>query len=190
MKYSSLIKGTFIAGFVLSAIMVAFMYSWGFFEEVTLGLASELVAALEFWIGIGLVCTLAINLWFIPVHIGKILSLIRGRINKKHEESDTYIYTRELPNYNAAVAGALYDFKSTFQEDYVAAVLDLIAKGYILEREDHLVVDTKKTRDVVRLSSVFLQSLNVDFLGSILKALHNPLYLRQLKARHASHLLQ
>lgn len=166
MKYSSLIKGTFIFGFVVSTLMVSVMYGAGFFEEVAIGMDSQLLAALEFWVGIGIAVALATNLWFIPVHIKKLLSLTKNKINKTYVESDTYIYTRDLPNYNAAVAGALYDFKSTFEEDYVAGVLDLIAKGYILERDNHLVVDTKKTRDGLLKNEIYI-------LGSCEKAHQN-----------------
>lgn len=157
MKYSSIIKGTSIFGGILSAFMTTVMYFAGFFEDAPATNTLQLVLLVALvWFLITLLLTFIINLWFLPVHIAKFLSVVKGKINKEYEESDTYIYTRDLPEYNAAIAGAMYDLKSTFEEDYVAGVMDLIAKGYIIEHENYLEVDTTKTRDGLLNSEIYI----------------------------------
>lgn len=157
MKYSSIIKGTLIAGFTLSTLMSAIMFGVGFFEDAPATNLLELIYVVGLvWVILGLACTFAINLWFLPVHVTKVLSLIKGKINKQYEDSETFIYTRDLPEYNAAIAGAMYDLKSSFEEDYIAGVMDLIAKGYIIEYDDHIEVDKTKTAEGLLLSERYI----------------------------------
>lgn len=175
MKNSKIIKGTVIFAIVLATAFVAFMIYNGFLDEKTIvnimqnfegviDITEEGIYQLPpvklfvvgLWLSIVLVITLMANMFLLPLHIISANSRIKSKYNKKFVESDTYIYTRDLPDYNASVAGALYDFKSTFEEDYIAGVLDLIAKGYIIEHNDHLLIDVVKKRDGLLKNEIYI----------------------------------
>lgn len=91
---------------------------------------------------------LTLNIICLPFYIIKLFLSTKTVINKQYIDSKESIYTRELPEqYNSVIAGEILDLKSKFMEEYVAGVIELISKGYIIEYEDKLVVNNKKETD-------------------------------------------
>ncbi len=84
------------------------------------------------------------NALFLPAYVYNFITWINRKVSKKFEDSETFIYTRDVPEYNAAIAGMLYDFKADYEQEFIACVLDLIAKGYIVENAEGLNLNVSK----------------------------------------------
>ena len=81
----------------------------------------------------------------LPICIIKSFRTTKKVINKQYIDSNDSIYTRELPEeYNSVIAGEIFEFKSSFENEYVAGTIELIGKGYILEKEGKLIINNEK----------------------------------------------
>ncbi len=107
-----------------------------------------LIADKEFsyYIGIWLFTVAAANTAMLPLYLINLFASANRRVSKTFKDSEKFIYTRDLPSYNAAIAGALYDFKADYEQEFVAGIMDLIARGYIIEKRNSLEVDLPKVR--------------------------------------------
>lgn len=84
------------------------------------------------------------NAFFLPFYIYNFITWINRKVSKKFDDSETFIYTRDVPEYNAAIAGMLYDFRIDYEQEFIACVLDLIAQGYINENAGGLSLNVSK----------------------------------------------
>ena len=152
MKYSKFLIINLIVSYILSAIMTIVMKSAGFFDNNIIDtliekVISSEIEALIFFLVIGFLCFLLINLTYFPIHLIKIFLITKNIVNEKYVDTKKSIYTRDLPEYNSAIAGELLDFKTTFKEEYMAGVIELISKGYIIEKENEIIVDKLKSTE-------------------------------------------
>lgn len=108
------------------------------------------------------IIAILLNIILLPVYIIKLLSTTKKNINIQYIDSKESIYTRDLPNeYNSVIAGELWDLKSKIQDEYVAGVIELISKGYIIETPDSLLVDNKKSTDkLLKNEKYILETIN------------------------------
>ncbi|MBQ6860753.1 MAG: DUF2207 domain-containing protein [Clostridia bacterium] len=146
-EYFKLIKWMLVAVLILTLITFGGTKLTGCYDEKVIRLGSEIEATKEILLNSFYVWFVCINFLIINRHLSKLFSVIRGTITKTYNDSDAYIYERELPKYNAAIAGALFDLKSTFEEDYIAGIIDLISRGYIFEDEKKLRVNKEKSTE-------------------------------------------
>ena len=185
MKYSKILIINLIASYILSTIITIIMNLGGFFgahlfDMLTKGMLSGEVEALLFFLIVGFIIFLALNLMFLPFYVIKLLLLAKDSINKKYVDTKEPIYTRDLPEYNAAVAGEIVDFKTTFEEEYIAGVMELISKGFIIENEDELIVDkSKSTEKLLRNEKYILETCTN--INSNLYLLKNYEFYKELK---------
>ena len=84
------------------------------------------------------------NALFLPFYVYNFITWINRKVSKKFDDSETFIYTRDVPEYNAAIAGMLYDFRIDYEQEFIACVLDLIAQGYINENAGELSLNVSK----------------------------------------------
>lgn len=91
----------------------------------------------------------AANVSMLPFYIISLFSGANRRVSQTFKDSKNFIYTRDLPTYNAAIAGTLYDLKTDYEQEFVACIMDLIVRGYIIEKRDSLDVDFYKVREDV-----------------------------------------
>ena len=84
------------------------------------------------------------NAFFLPFYVYNFITWINRKVSKKFDDSETFIYTRDVPEYNAAIAGMLYDFRIDYEQEFIACVLDLIAQGYINENAGELSLNVSK----------------------------------------------
>lgn len=164
-KFSKIIiTATLIIGYIVSGLATYMLASKGFFgsgllDEITKGKLSGELEALTFFLVIGFLYFLMLNLMLTPIYIIRIVRLSRNAINMKYRDTKEFIYTRDLPEYNSAVAGELLDFKATFEQEYVAAVMELIAKGHIIEHEKMLSInDSKPTEKLLKNEKFILRN--------------------------------
>ncbi len=156
MEYSKLIKWMFIVVVVLVAITFGIANINGTIDERAVKLGSESEAIKETLVNATMLWFFCVNWLIINRHFQKLFSLISGTITKSYKDSDAYIYERELPKYNAAIAGALFDLKSTFEEDYIAGVMDLIARGYLIEEHDEIKINEEKSKEDLSNCEIFI----------------------------------
>lgn len=155
MKYSKLFVINLIISYILSGIIIIvagindFFNNTNVFEQFFSLKVSEEMEVFGCFIIVGFLFFLTLNLFFLPIHLIKTCFVAKNVINKKYTDTKESIYTRDLPEYNSAISGELLDFKTTFQEEYIAGVIELISKGYIIENESSLIVD--KTKSTERL---------------------------------------
>lgn len=141
MKASKIFKMTVVASSILVGIMLVFevlywiKYGYGFADKDYKDYAIM-------WA----FCMACANTAMLPLYIISLFSRTNKTVSKTFKDSESYIYTRELPSYNAAIAGTLYDFESDYEQEFVAGIMDLIARGYIIEKRDSLEVDLPKVR--------------------------------------------
>lgn len=164
MKISKILIVSLIIGVILSAGVTIFLsalgaFGSGAFDTITKGMLSKEAETLVFFLVIGFLCFMACNLLCLPIYIIKFLLVSKEVINKKYIDTKESVYTRDLPKYNSAVAGKIIDFKTTFEEEYLAGIIELISKGYIIENEESLIVDeTKNTEGLLRNEKYILKT--------------------------------
>lgn len=110
-----------------------------------------LIADKEFtyYIWAWLFAVAAANASMLPLYLISLFSGANRGVSKTFKDSKKFIYTRDLPIYNAAIAGTLYDLKTDYEQEFVACIMDLIVRGYITEKRDSLEVDFYKVREDV-----------------------------------------
>lgn len=185
MKYSKLLVVNLIAAYVMSAFITIVLTNAGFFgnnlfeEVIRVKLGAE-IEALIFFAIVGLVCFFVFNLIYLPIYIIKMFGVAKDNINKRYVDTKQSIYTRDLPEYNSSIAGEILDFKTTFQEEYIAGVIELISKGYIIENGDSIQVDnTKSTEGLLKNEKYILETC--ENINSNLYLINNYNFYKELK---------
>lgn len=146
MKINKLLKINLIIAFLMSTMGIIMMSS----EINSNGNLYELVQIIKNFIILFMIFFLGLNITCLPIYIIKSLLFTKTVVNEQYIDTKKSIYTRELPEeYNCVIAGELLDFKSSFKEEYAAGVIELISKGYIIESEEKLFVDNKKSTDTL-----------------------------------------
>jgi len=91
---------------------------------------------------------LVVNIICIPIYIVIIFLKTKNIINTQYIDLKESIYTRELPEeYNSVIAGELLDLSSNIKDEYLAGVIELISKDYIIENGERLIINNEKSTD-------------------------------------------
>lgn len=185
-KFSKiLIIVNLVIGYILSAFMTGMLateglFGSGVFDEITKGTLSGRAEALIFFLVVGLLCFIVLNLIYIPIYIIKLLLLSKDTINTRYVDTKESVYTRDLPEYNAAVAGEIVDLKTTFEEEYLAGVIELIEKGYIIENENELIIDTSKSTESLLKNEKYILKTCTNLMPN-LRVISNYEFYKELK---------
>ena len=120
------------------------------------------------------VVSIVVNIIFLPIYIIKALAATKKFVNEQYIDSKESIYTRDLPQeYNSVIAGELLDFKSNIKDEYVAGVIELISKGYIIEEQDALIVNNEKsTSELLKNEKYILETFTKFNAGTYLGISH------------------
>ena len=185
MKNSKLLLVNLIVAYIMSLFITMSLVNAGFFgnslfEEIIRVNLGAKIETLIFFLIVGFICFFGLNLIYLPIYIIKILATTKDNINKKYVDTKQSIYTRDLPEYNSSIAGEILDFKTTFQEEYAAGVIELIAKGYIIDNEDFIQVDkTKSTEGLLKNEKYILETC--ENINSNLYLINNYSFYKELK---------
>lgn len=152
MKYLKWLLINLILACTISGLITMLGSTLGFFgknlfyELIKVELTAEIEKTIFFGAVAGIIFFIIILISW-PIHIIKAILVTKDIINKKYVDTKESIYTRDLPKYNSAIAGEIVDLKATFEEEYLAGVIELVSKGYIIEKENQLLVDRNKSTE-------------------------------------------
>ena len=139
-------KSSVIFNTIAMCVTIFFIFAgiMGFFIPTIKPIGYNFESQLKEWAGMWATMIVIANALFLPAYVYNFIAWINRKVSKKFEDSETFIYTRDVPEYNAAIAGLLYDFKTDYEQEFIACVLDLIAKGYIVENAEGLSLNVSK----------------------------------------------
>lgn len=170
MKYTkifvvTLISGCIMSGFITIMAVIGGIFGNNLFDEFTGGKLTAEMEMLLFYLTVSFICFIIFNFMYLPMYIAKAFLFAKDSVNKRYVDTKQSIYTRDLPEFNSAIAGEILDFKTSFQEEYIAGVIELISKGYIIENEERIFVDkTKSTEKLLKNEKYILQTCeNVNY---------------------------
>ena len=179
MRYTKILVVTLIIGCIMSGSITMVAEKGGIFgnnlfNEFTGGKLTAEMEMLLFYVIVSFIFFLIFNFMYLPIYIVKVFLFAKDSVNKKYVDTKQSIYTRDLPEYNSAIAGEILDFKTSFQEEYIAGVIELISKGYIIENEERIFVDkTKSTEKLLKNEKYILQTCENINYNSFLTSNYN-----------------
>lgn len=174
MKYSKILKFSLIISYILSGVIIVVCKANNFFDNSILEKFFELNVSegteiILFFLLLGFIFFFSLNMFLLPLYLVKACFVTAKAINEQYIDTKETIYTRELPNYNSSIAGELLDFKTNFQNEYIAGVIELISKGYIIENENNVIVNKNKTTEKLLKNEKYILETceNIELITSV-----------------------